>query len=356
MTPKLRPLLRGLPAYKPGRRPQPGQDLVRLASNETPLGPLPSGIEAVAAAVADGNRYPDPAATQLTAALAAKHGLAEDRLAVGCGSVTLIQQLVQIATDRGDEVVYAWRSFEAYPGLVKIAGATPVEVPLDGYEHDLKRMADAVTDRTRLLLLCSPNNPTGPALRHDDVAAFLTSVPDDLLVVIDEAYHEFLDDPDAVDGTRLLDAHPNLAVLRTFSKAYGLAGLRVGYCLAGSPEIAAALRQVAVPFQVSIPAQAAALASLDATDEMRTRVAAVVREREPLREALLDLGYDIPPSQGNFVWLPTGADTMRVSQVFDDAGVLVRPFDGDGIRVTVTTAADAARVGEAARNGLPAPR
>jgi histidinol-phosphate aminotransferase len=353
MTLKLRPLLRGLPAYKPGRRPQPGQDLARLASNETPYPLLPSVVEAVAAAIQDGNRYPDPAVTQLTAALAAKHGVGEDRVAVGCGSVMLVQQLVEIAADAGEEVVYAWRSFEAYPGLVKIAGARPVEVPLKDYEHDLDAMADAVTDATRLVLLCSPNNPTGPALREAEVRAFLQRVPDDVLVVIDEAYAEFVDDPAAVDGRRLLADHPNLAVLRTFSKAYGLAGLRVGYCLSGSPEIAAALRQVQVPFSVSLPAQAAALASLEVEDELLARVADVTREREPLRKALRDLGYDVPPSQGNFVWLPLGADTMRVAQVLEDAGILTRPFDGDGIRVTVTNAADSARVIEAARQALP---
>jgi histidinol-phosphate aminotransferase len=353
MTIKLRPLLRGLPAYKPGRRPKPGQDLARLASNETPYPPLPSIIEAVAAALAEGNRYPDPAVMQLTAALAAKHGIGEDHVAVGCGSVMLVQQLVQIAADAGDEVVYAWRSFEAYPGLVKIAGATPVEVPLKDYKHDLEAMADAVTDKTRLVILCSPNNPTGPALREADVRVFLDRVPRDVLVVIDEAYAEFVDDPAAVDGRRLLPDHPNLAVLRTFSKAYGLAGLRVGYCLTGSPESAAALRQVQVPFTVSLPAQAAALASLDAEDELLARVADVTREREPLRKALRELGYDVPPAQGNFVWLPLGADTMRVAQVLEDAGVLTRPFDGDGIRVTVTTAADAARVIEAARAAAP---
>jgi histidinol-phosphate aminotransferase len=353
-TPKLRPLLRGLPAYKPGRRPAPGQDLARLASNETPYPLLPGVVEAIAAAVADGNRYPDPAVEQLTAALAAKHGVGEDRVAVGCGSVMLVQQLVNIACDAGEEVVYAWRSFEAYPGLVKIAGATPVPVPLKGYEHDLDAMADAVTDRTRLVLLCTPNNPTGPALRETDVRAFLGRVPDDVLVVLDEAYSEFVADPGAVDGRRLLGEHPNLAVLRTFSKAYGLAGLRVGYCLTGSPDVAAALRQVQVPFSVSLPAQAAALASLEAEDELLARVADVAREREPLRKALLDLGYDVPPSEGNFVWLPTGDDTVRVASVFDEAGVLTRPFDGDGIRITVTTADDSARVIEAARTALRA--
>ena len=350
MTPRLRPLLSGLPSYKPGRRPAPGQDLLRLASNETPFPLLPGVVEAVARAVADGNRYPDPAVIELTAALAAKHGVDSERIAVGCGSVMLVQQLVHIAADAGDEVVYAWRSFEAYPGLVKIAGARPVEVPLRDFEHDLDAMAAAVTDRTRLVILCSPNNPTGPALREADVRRFLETVRNDLLVVLDEAYAEFVDDPAAVDGRRLLADHPNLCVLRTFSKAYGLAGLRVGYCLAGAPEVAAALRQVQVPFSVSIPAQAAALASLDAETELLARVAGIAAEREPLRKALLDLGFVVPPSQGNFVWLACGEDTLRVSQAFDDAGVLVRPFAGDGLRISVTTAADSARVIEAARS------
>ena len=352
MTPKLRPLLRGLPAYQPGRRAAPGQDLARLASNETPYPPLPSVVDAVARAVAGGNRYPDPHAAELTAALAHKHGVAEDQVAVGCGSVSLVQQLVQISTDPGAEVVYAWRSFEAYPGFVKVAGARPVPVPLRNYEHDLYAMADAVTDATGLVLLCSPNNPTGPALRADDVRSFLGRLPPDLLVVLDEAYAEFVDDPAAVDGRALLAEHPNLAVLRTFSKAYGLAGLRVGYCLAGSAATTAALRQVAVPFSVSIPAQAAALASLAAEGELLPRLADVRREREPLRTALHELGYDVPPSQGNFLWLATGEDTLRVAARFDEAGVLTRPFDGDGIRVTVTTAADSARVIAAARAAL----
>jgi histidinol-phosphate aminotransferase len=352
MTLKLRPLLRGLPAYKPGRRPAPGQSLARLASNETPYGPLPSVVDAVTRALADGNRYPDPAATALTEALAAEHGVDPSQVAVGCGSVSLIQQLVQITVDPGEEVLYAWRSFEAYPGFVKIAGGRPVEVPLRDFEHDLPAMAAAVTPQTRLVILCSPNNPTGPALREADVRTFLAEVPDDVVVVLDEAYAEFVTDPDAVDGRRLLAEHPNLCVLRTFSKAYGLAGLRVGFCLAGSAETAAALRQVQVPFSVSIPAQAAALASLEVADELLARVAAVVAEREPWRRALRDLGYDVPPAQGNFVWLPTGADTLRVAGVFDAAGVLVRPFDGDGIRITVTDAADRERVLAAAKAAL----
>ena len=321
----------------------------RLASNETPFPLLPQVQAAIAASVVDGNRYPDPAATRLTEALAAKHLVEAERLALGCGSVQLVQELVEIACDAGDEVVFAWRSFEAYPTLTTIAGATAVQVPLKDAHLDLDAMAAAVTDRTRLVLLCSPNNPTGPALAQDDVKAFLEAVPSRVLVVVDEAYAEFVDDPLAVDGTRLLSSYPNLVVLRTFSKAYGLAGLRVGYAICGDPAVAGALRQVHLPFAVSVPAQAAALASLEAEDELMAQVAQVVTLREPLRQALLDIGWDVPPSQGNFVWLPTGADTDRVSQVFEDHAVLVRAFSGEGIRVTVGTPTDNERVVAAAR-------
>lgn len=350
-TPRLRPLLRQMPGYSPGRRPAPGSDPARLASNETPYPPLPSVVQAVADALGQGHRYPDPASAELVAALAGRFGVDPEQVAVGCGSVSLVQSLVQIAVDPGEEVVFAWRSFEAYPGFVRVAGAVPVQVPLRGAEHDLPAMAAAVTDRTRLVLLCSPNNPTGPALSARDVVDFLAAVPRDVLVVLDEAYAEFVSDPDAVDGTRLLADHPNLAVLRTFSKAYGLAGLRVGYCLTGSPEVGAALRRVQVPFSVSLPAQVAAVASLAAGNELAERVAQVVAEREPLRQALRELGYDVPTAQGNFVWIPAGADSDRLTAAFEDGGVLVRCFSGEGVRVTVTTAADSARVLAAARAG-----
>ncbi|HTL23811.1 MAG TPA: histidinol-phosphate transaminase [Mycobacteriales bacterium] len=343
-TPRLRPVLEELGAYRPGRRPAPGQDLSRLASNETPYPLLPEVQQAIAAAVADSNRYPDPAALRLTEALAAKHRVDPDRLAVGCGSVQLVQELVEIACDAGDEVVFGWRSFEAYPTLTTIAGATPLTVPLRDAHLDLDAMAAALTPRSRLVLLCSPNNPTGPALAHDAVKAFLEAVPRDVLVVVDEAYAEFVDDPLAVDGTRLLSSYPNLVVLRTFSKAYGLAGLRVGYALCGDPAVAGALRQVHLPFAVSIAAQAGALASLEVQEQLMAQVAEVVAMRGPLRQGLLDQGWDVPPTQGNFVWLPTGADTDRVSQVFEDHDVLVRAFSGEGIRVTVGTPRDNERV------------
>lgn len=343
-APRLRPFLGQLAAYKPGRRPAEGQTVSRLASNETPFPLLPSVQAAVAAALVDSNRYPDPAAARLTEAIAAKHGLTADRVAVGCGSVQLVQELVEISCDAGDEVVFGWRSFEAYPTLTTIAGAVPVQVPLREAHLDLEAMSAAITDRTRLVLLCSPNNPTGPALAESAVKAFLETVPTSVLVVIDEAYAEFVDDPNAVDGTRLLDSYPNLVVFRTFSKAYGLAGLRVGYALAGSPTVAAAIRQVHLPFAVSIAAQAAALASLEAEPQLLAQVATIVAEREPLRQQLLAQGWDVPAAQGNFVWLPTGADSDRVSQVFEDHGVLVRCFSGEGIRITVATPADNAKV------------
>jgi histidinol-phosphate aminotransferase len=337
-------VLEELGAYRPGRRPAPGQDLSRLASNETPFPLLPEVQQAITTAVADSNRYPDPAAQRLTDALAAKHLVDADRLAVGCGSVQLVQELVEIACDAGDEVVFGWRSFEAYPTLTTIAGAMPVTVPLRDAHLDLDAMAAALTPRSRLVLLCSPNNPSGPALAHDAVKAFLEAVPREVLVVVDEAYAEFVDDPLAVDGTRLLSSYPNLVVLRTFSKAYGLAGLRVGYALCGDPAVAGALRQVHLPFAVSVAAQAGALASLEVEDKLMAQVAEVVAMREPLRQGLLEQGWEVPPTQGNFVWLPTGANTDRVSQVFEDHDVLVRAFSGEGIRVTVGTPRDNERV------------
>ena len=349
-TPRLRPLLTQLPGYQPGRRPAPGSDPARLASNETPYPPLPSVVDAVARALGQGHRYPDPTCGELVAALAGRFGVAPAQVSVGCGSVSLVQSLVQVTADPGDEVVFAWRSFEAYPGFVKVAGAVPVMVPLKDAEHDLDAMAAAVTDRTRLVLLCTPNNPTGPALSEAAVVDFLAKVPRDVLVVLDEAYVEFVSDPTVVDGTRLLADHPNLAVLRTFSKAYGLAGLRVGFCLTASQEVGAALRQVQVPFAVSMPAQVAALASLEAADELAERVAQVVAEREPLRQELRALGHDVPAAQGNFVWLPAGEDSDRLAAAFEDAGVLVRCFSGEGVRVTVATAQDSVRVLQAARS------
>jgi histidinol-phosphate aminotransferase len=340
---RMRPALDEIAAYKPGKRPAEGQVAARLASNETPFPPLPSVLDAIAAAAADVQRYPDPTAARLVAALAEHYAVGEDAVSVGCGSVALVQQLLDVTVDTGDEVVFGWRSFEAYPVLTRLAGGVGVQVPLVDAHLDLDAMRDAVTDRTRLVLLCSPNNPTGPALARDDVVRFLGEVPDHVLVVCDEAYYEFVTDPSAVDGVPLLASHPNLAVLRTFSKAYGLAGLRAGYCLA-SPEVTAAMRKVQLPFSVNALAQAAAIASLAARDELAERVAVVVKERDAVGPALRDLGFDVPPSQGNFVWLALGDLALPVAEVLEEQGVLVRTFAGDGIRVTVTEPGESERL------------
>ncbi|MBU4465394.1 MAG: aminotransferase class I/II-fold pyridoxal phosphate-dependent enzyme, partial [Actinobacteria bacterium] len=219
---RIRPEIAALPPYRQGK--QAGDDAFKLSSNENPYEPLPSVIESLRQTVGV-NRYPDASAARLRQRLAARFGVTAAEVHIGAGSVSILSQLLLAAAAPGDEVVYAWRSFEAYPGLTLIAGATPVEVPLnaDG-SHDLPAMAAAVTERTRVVIVCSPNNPTGTIVTHDAFEAFLAAIPNDVLVILDEAYAEFVTDPEAVDGMRVLglSGHPNVVALRTFSKAYGL--------------------------------------------------------------------------------------------------------------------------------------
>lgn len=334
--PRIREAIAELPAYKPGRVPPGGADF-KLSSNENPYPPLPAVLDVIATAAGHANRYPDLASTALTQAISQHLAVPADDIALGTGSVAVAQQLMQATVAEGDEVVYAWRSFEAYPILTRIVGGTAVQVPLDAAaRHDLPRMAGAVGERTRLVLLCSPNNPTGPAIRRSELETFLDVVPEDVLVVLDEAYREFVTDPEVPDGLDLYRSRPNVAVLRTFSKAYGLAGLRVGYCVA-RPEIAAAVRACAVPFGVSSVAQAAAVASLQAADQLHERVQALIAERTRVVEALRAQGWNLPDAQGNFVWLPTGFDTVAFAARCEAAGVMVRPFDGEGVRVSIGT-------------------
>jgi histidinol-phosphate aminotransferase len=332
----LRPVLSSLPSYVPGRT-VPGA--VKLASNETAHPPLPHVLSTISAAAAEINRYPDNGSVALTAVLAAKYGVPVEQVAVGCGSVSLCTQLVQAVADADEEVVYAWRSFEAYPILTAISGASSVQVPLRDYVHDLDAMAERITGKTRLVFVCNPNNPTGTAVRRDELVAFLRRVPEDVVVALDEAYREYVSDPGVPDGLSLLDEHPNLIVLRTFSKAYGLAGLRVGYAIAADPTLAAALRQTQVPFAVSTLAQAAAIASLGSVAEpqLMERVADVVVERARVRDAVIDLGYQVPPSQANFVWFPLGDATAAWAQRCEEHGVIVRAFAGHGARVTISS-------------------
>lgn len=325
--------LDSLPVYVPGPA-VPGA--IKLASNEIALPPPPGVLAAIADAAAHGNRYPDFGIATLSERLAERHGVRLDQIAVGCGSVSVCQQLVQICcTGAEHEVGYAWRSFEAYPIITRVAGATPRTVPLNReHRHDLPALAAAITDRTRLVFVCNPNNPTGTAVTRAELESFLDAVPPLVLVGLDEAYREFVTDPDVPDGLDLLADHPNLVVLRTFSKAYRLAGLRVGYALAAA-EVAQALRKVGVPFAVSAPAQAAALAALDVEAELLGACRDVTVERARVVAALHATGYPVPQTQANFAWLPLGAEAQRFAAHCAEQKVIVRPFAGDGVRVTI---------------------
>jgi histidinol-phosphate aminotransferase len=307
----------------------------KLSSNENPFPPLPGVLEAAARAAEQMNRYPDMGNTALYAALSDKLGVATDEIALATGSVALIYQLVQAFCEPGDEVVYAWRSFEAYPIGVTAAGARSVQVPVtaDG-RHDLDAMAAAITDRTRIVLVCTPNNPTGPAVSQSELDAFLAKVPPEVLVVVDEAYVEFVRMSDAVDGIATVRGHDNVVATRTFSKAYGLAGFRVGYAVGPAP-VANALRAVSLPFGVSSVAQAAAIASLRAEPALLERVASLVAERDRVLKGLHDAGVAVPDAQGNFVWFATGARTAEFAAAADELGIVVRPFAGEGARVSI---------------------
>lgn len=329
---RLRPEIVALPAYAQGKAA--ATDAYKLSSNENPFDPLPGVVQAVQAAM-DFNRYPDASALALRKALAGRFGLSVDEVHIGSGSVALISQLLLAAAGPGDEVVYSWRSFEAYPSLVTVSGATSVPIPNRAdFGHDLQAIAAAITDRTRVVIVCTPNNPTSTIVTADEFEAFMAEVPRDLLVILDEAYVEFITDPRAVNGRTLLGKYPNLVILRTFSKAYGLAGLRVGYAL-GPVSILNAARSTAIPLSVTAVASAAALASLDAETELLDRVAKLAARRDALWRALGVQGWNIPEPQGNFLWLPTGMQTTEVAEKLGAAGLVVRPFPPDGIRVSI---------------------
>jgi len=332
-TPKLREALRGIPAYKAGKNPD--ASAFKLSSNENPYPPLPGVLEAVQKSAESFNRYPDMGVSALSAEIAERFGVPVEHVATGTGSVGVAQQLLQATSGPGDEVIYAWRSFEAYPIITQISGATSVQVPLTPDEHhDLDAMAAAVTDRTRLIFVCNPNNPTGAAISEDDLVRFLDRVPSDILVVIDEAYREFVRDDSIPDGVDIYRDRPNVAVLRTFSKAYGLAGLRVGFAIAHEP-VAAALRQTAVPFGVNSLAQVAAIESLRSEKQLLERCEALVQERTRVIEALREQGWTVPESQANFIWLRLGERTMEFAAKAEVSGIVVRPFPGEGARVTI---------------------
>lgn len=331
----LRQALADLPAYVPGARVPVGAAAYKLSSNENPFPPLPSVLMAISDAAADVNRYPDMYATELVGAIAGSFGVAPESVVTGCGSVAVLGHVLTAVCEPGDEVVLPWRSFEAYPIAITLAGAAGVRVPVgDDGRLDLEAMAAAVTPRTKVVLVCTPNNPTGPAVRADELATFLAAVPEHVLVVLDEAYVEFVRDPQVADGLAVFADHPNVVLLRTFSKAYGLAGLRVGYAVA-RPRLAAGIRMASTPFGVSHVGQLAALASLQATGELLARVDQIVVERARLLAGLRKQGWTVPDSEANFVWLALGDQASTFADRAGRAGVLVRPFAGDGVRVSV---------------------
>lgn len=340
----MRPEIAALPAYRQGRPAV--SDGYKLSSNENPFGPPAEIVEAVARAAV--NRYPDAAAPELRERLAQRFGVTAAEVHLGAGSVALLSQFITAVAGPGGEVVTAWRSFEAYPGLITVAGGRGVPVPLTAdARHDLPAMADAVTDRTRALVVCSPNNPTGPAVGAAEFERLMGSVPADLLVLLDEAYVEFVRDPEAVDGSRLLRRWPNLVVLRTFSKAWGLAGLRLGYAI-GAEEVLDAARAVAVPLSVTGQAQLAGAVALDHEDLLLERVAHIVATRERVVEGLRGLGFAVPDAQGNFVWLALGERTAQADEVLHAHGITARAFPGDGIRISIGERESVARLLQAA--------
>lgn len=328
---RLRPEIETLPPYRQGKPAD--ADSFKLSSNENPFDPLPAVLDAIN--IASINRYPDALASRLRERLADRHGVGVNQIHVGAGSVSILAQLISAAASVGDEVVYSWRSFEAYPLLTTVAGATSVQVPntID-HGHDLPAMAAAITERTRVVIVCNPNNPTGTAVSETEFRSFMAQVPASVVVLLDEAYIEFAGSDQIHSGIPLLAEYPNLVVLRTFSKAYGLAGLRVGYAI-GPEYVMDAARSTAIPLSVIGPAEDGALASLDHEEELLERVGRISRLRDSVRQALIDQGWDVPVSHANFVWLPTGESTTRVADVLLTHGIIARAFSPDGIRVTI---------------------
>nr|WP_323672383.1 histidinol-phosphate transaminase [Candidatus Poriferisodalis multihospitum] len=342
-----RAAVEGLPQYKPGRSAAQAEaehnlaEAIKLASNENANDPLPSVAKAVSEAALGMNRYPDHRCMEVREALADRHGVGLDEVTVGSGSVGVLQQLFAAYVDPGDEVVYPWRSFEVHPVFCAISGAQPVTVPLVGHAFDLDGVAAAVTDRTKIVVLSTPNNPTGTVCTTAELQRLLAAVPPDVIVVIDEAYREFVTDPDVADPIEaIVPEHPNALVLRTFSKAYGLANLRVGYGV-GHPDVIGALDKVALPFIVSGLAQTAALASLapPASTELDERVAGILAERERVSAAMVSGGWPVVPSQANFVYLPVGDSAMDLFVRLEKQGLVTRPFESEGVRISLGTPA-----------------
>lgn len=339
--PPSRPAVAQLPAYRPGKGAAQAEaehgitNAIKLASNENPDPPVASILAAVSAAAAGANRYADHRATAVRERIGSWLGVDPAGVTVGAGSVGLLQQLFLTFVDPGDEVVYPWRSFEVYPVYTRLMAGREVTTPLTA-EHtfDLDALAAAITPDTRMVLLATPNNPTGTALRTTELRDLLTAISPRTVVVIDEAYREFLDPSFGDPVVELVPDFPNVVVTRTFSKAHGLAGIRVGYAI-GHPEVIASIDKTLFPFAVNALAQAAAIAAIDSMDEIQARVDRILAERARVIAALSADGWQLPDAQANFVYLPLGARTDEVYLGLEKRGVVTRPFSNEGIRVTI---------------------
>jgi len=355
--------IRRIPVYPAAESYGDGRDLVRLASNESPYPPLPAVRDAIAGALDGLNRYPDPTSTALRRRLSERYGVPQSQIAIGNGSCDILLAASEALLEPGAEIVYAWPSFSVYPHLSAASGATAVTVPLDDEErHDLPAMLREITVATRLVIVCNPNNPTSTAVPLSAIASFLDEVPDYVWVFIDEAYCEFnvLDDPEA--SIELLTRHPNIALLRTFSKVYGLCGLRVGFALCGSQALVRALDQVRQPFFCNALAQAAATEALSHQDAVEDRVTRTIAERISVDERLRALGLAPADSQANFCWfsLPDDVEEADVVRGLAERGVLVRAGSALGkdgaLRVTYGTSEENIRFLDALAEALAAAR
>jgi histidinol-phosphate aminotransferase len=334
--------LRRIPVYPQAETYDFGGKLVKLASNETPWAPHPAVLEAVEHELKSLNRYPDPDKATLRRRLADRFGTQPGRIAIGNGSCEILLAAADALLEPGAEIVYAWPAFSMYPHLAAMSGARALEVPLDSEgRHDLEAMAREVTAATRMVLVCNPNNPTATAVAVEEIDAFVGDLPRHVCVVIDEAYVEFstMQDPD--ESLPLLERHPNLVLLRTFSKVYGLCGLRVGYAI-GSEDFRLAVDRIRQPFSVNSLALAAATEALRHQDEVERRVERIAIERLHVEEELTERGLDTTDSQANFSWISLGdRDEAEVLRGLSERGVIVRggaALGAEGhIRVTYGT-------------------
>ena len=342
-----RPSVDGLTPYQPGKPVEDVQRelglerVIKLASNEGPFGPFPAAQEALARAAAELNRYPDGGVFRLHEALAARHGVASDEVCVGAGADGCIDMLSQAILDPGDGVVSGWPSFPSYVIYARKQGAEVTLVPLANHRYDLDALIDAVDERTKLVYICHPNNPTGTMNTTDELDRYFERAPDHVLTVVDQAYFEYIDDPDYPDAVeRYFKAGCRVAVLRTFSKIYGLAGLRVGYAV-GPRSVCAAMAKVRRPFDLTTPAQVAAVASIGDDAELARRRGVNAEGLARLQSLLREHGFDPVPSVGNFVYVDTGADANELFDRLLHEGIIVRPLAGFGsptaIRISVGT-------------------